>query len=102
MKLLSKRNSTYIKLDNTSIYHMASKGKKWINIFRLSATLKENVDPKTLQMALNVTIKRFPSIAAKIHKGMFWYYQSNIDNAPSISKDDSNLLRYMSDKELKE
>lgn len=107
MKLLSKkkvnkRKSTHIKLDNTSIYHMASKGKKWINIFRLSATLKEDVNPKALQSALNVTVKRFPSIAARIHKGMFWYYQSNIDSAPSIIKDDNNLLQYMSNKDLRE
>jgi len=79
---------------------MASKSKEWINIFRLSATLKEDVDPDILQTALNVIIKRFPSIAAKIHRGMFWYYQSEIDRAPSIVKDENNLLQYMSNEEL--
>lgn len=107
MNLLSKektknKKSTHVKLDNSSIIHMASKDKKWINIFRLSATLKEDVDPQILQTALNVTIKRFPSIAARIHRGMFWYYQSEIDSAPSIVKDDNCFLQYMSDEDLSE
>lgn len=89
-----------MKLDNTSIIHLASKNKKWINLFRLSVTLKDTVDPQILQQALNTTVKRFPSVAACIHKGPFWYYQSAVASPPQIVPDQSVLLGYMSDKEL--
>ena len=32
------------------------------------------VDLDVLQSALNITVKRFPSIAARLRKGAFWYY----------------------------
>ncbi|EUJ19562.1 hypothetical protein [Listeria aquatica] len=91
-----------MKLDNTSIIHLASKNKKWINLFRLSVSLKDPVDPKILQQALNVTVKRFPSIAARIHKGAFWYYQSAVKRAPQVLPEQNVLLGYMSNQELEQ
>lgn len=91
-----------MKLDNTSIIHLASKNKKWINLFRLSVSLKDPVDPKILQQALNVTVKRFPSVAARIHNGAFWYYQSAVKRAPQILPDQNVLLGYMSNQEFEQ
>ena len=43
-------------------------------IFRESVYLKEEVVPELLQMALNFTIKRFPSFATTVKSGVFWHY----------------------------
>lgn len=43
-------------------------------MFRLSVYLKEDVVPELLQMALNFTIRRFPSFATTLKKGFFWHY----------------------------
>lgn len=77
----------WMRLDNAAKIYPAAKRKKWNNIFRLSATLKENVEPEVLQSALDVTVKRFPSIAVRIRRGMFWYYLEEIPQAPRIEQD---------------
>ena len=47
-------------------------------IFRVSAVLMEEVNRETLQKALDITIKRFPTLALSIKKGLFWnYFEEN-------------------------
>lgn len=77
----------WIRLDNAAKIYPAARRRKWINVFRLSATLKEEVDTKILQSALDVTVKRFPSIAVRLRRGMFWYYLEEIPEAPDIKPD---------------
>ena len=43
-------------------------------MFRLSVYLKEDVIPEILQIALTFAIKRFPSFATTLKKGVFWHY----------------------------
>ena len=45
-----------------------------MSVFRLSVYLYEEVVPELLQMALTFTIKRFPSFATTLKKGVFWHY----------------------------
>ncbi|NWK85015.1 hypothetical protein HYE69_09390 [Staphylococcus sp. GSSP0090] len=87
------------KLDNTALIHMASKNKHWSNIFRLSVTLYDDINPQILQKALEHMTPRFPTIIASIHKGFFWYYQKPVTSIPNITKD-TYLLKAMSKKEL--
>ncbi|PTE94107.1 hypothetical protein BUY87_13845, partial [Staphylococcus equorum] len=96
---MHNRKKYKVKLDNTAIIHMASHNKSWLNIFRLSITLKEEIHPAILQEALNVVTERFPTIATRISKGIFWYYLEPVYKAPIIEKD-TKLLKYMSKKDL--
>ena len=43
-------------------------------MFRLSVYFRQNVQPDLLQMALDFTIKRFPSFATTVKSGVFWHY----------------------------
>ena len=43
-------------------------------VFRLAIYLKEDIIPELLQMALSFTVKRFPSFATTLKKGIFWHY----------------------------
>ena len=66
------RNFNWFKLDNAAKIYPASHSKYWSNLFRLSATLYEQVDLKVLEQAIKNTIPRFPSIAARLSEGLFW------------------------------
>lgn len=92
---------SWFKLDNAAKIYPASHNRYWSNLYRLSVTLKEEVDLKTLEQALKNTIPRFPSIAARLSKGLFWYYLRPIDTPPDILAEYSYPLSYMSKKEFK-
>jgi len=59
--------------DAAKIYPLSMKFGK-MPIFRLSCYLNHDVVPEILQMALSFTIKRFPSFATIVRKGIFWHY----------------------------
>lgn len=66
------------KLDNAAKLFVSIKNKKNIPIFRVSAVLKEEVNPQKLQEALDIAIKRYPTLALMIKKGLFWnYFEEN-------------------------
>lgn len=77
----------WMRLDNAAKIYPAAKRRRWNNVFRLSATLKEPIDPFVLQSALDVTVKRFPSISMRLRRGVFWYYLEEIPKAPNVKKD---------------
>ncbi len=86
------RKLRWMQLDNSAKIYPASATSSWNNIYRLSATLKEEVDREVLQSALDVTVRRFPSIAVRLHRGMFWYYLEEIARAPKIQDEKSYPL----------
>lgn len=59
--------------DAAKIYPLSMKHGR-MTLYRLAVNLKEPVVPELLQMALNFTIKRFPSFATTLKKGFFWHY----------------------------
>lgn len=71
-------------LDNAAKIFPAAKRRNWSNVFRLAATLKEEVDVDILKKTLDVTVERFPSIAVRVRAGFFWYYIEEVPHAPKI------------------
>lgn len=64
----------YFRFDNAAHIYPAIKSRKQPGVFRVSATLSEQVDPKTLQASVDATLKRIPGFAVKLRKGLFWNY----------------------------
>lgn len=91
----------WVRLDNAAKIYPAARRKNWSNVFRQSATLYEDVDSAVLKSALDVVIKRFPSIAARLRKGAFWFYLEQVESAPEIKEEYSYPLVYMSKKEMR-
>ncbi len=89
----------WLRLDNAAKIYPAARRQNWSNIFRLSATLKEDVDKEVLKSALDVTLRRFPSISVKLQKGVFWYYLEQLSEPPEISEESSYPLTKMSKEE---
>ena len=97
----SKKPLRWVRLDNAAKIYPAARRKNWSNVFRQSVTLFDEVDPEVLKSALDVTVKRFPSIAARLRKGAFWYYLQQVDSAPELREECSYPLTYMSKEEMR-
>ncbi len=89
------RKLRWMKLDNAAKIYPAAKRRDWNNTFRLSATLNEPINRDTLRVALDTTIHRFPSIAAKLRRGTFWYYLEELSRAPEIEDERHCPLMHM-------
>lgn len=96
-----KQPLRWVRLDNAAKIYPAARRKNWSNLFRQSVTLTEDVDVQVLQNALDVTVKRFPSIAARLRKGAFWYYLQQVESAPQIREEYSYPLVFMSNEEMR-
>lgn len=91
----------WMRLDNAAKIYPAALRNNWSNVYRMSATLTEKVDKEILQSALDVTARRFPSMAARLRKGVFWYYLQELEHAPTISEESSYPLTHMRRKDLR-
>ncbi len=78
-----------VRLDNAAKIFPASKRRGWYNMFRVSAELSEKVDPVILQSALNVTVGRFPTIAARLKTGSFWNYLEELKKPLDVIEEGS-------------
>ena len=95
-KVLSPaRSLRWMKLDNAAKIYPAAKRRNWNNFFRISATLTEPVDTAVLRSALDVTARRFPSIAVRLRRGVFWYYLEQIPHPPAIQEEKSCPLAHV-------
>ena len=101
MQKKEARPLRWVRLDNAAKIYPAARRKNWSNVFRQSVTLCDDVDTGVLKSALDITVKRFPSIAARLRKGVFWYYLQQVESAPEIREEYSYPLTYMSKSEMR-
>ena len=88
------RSLRWMRLDNAAKIYPAAKRRNWNNFFRISATLTEPIDTAVLASALDVTARRFPSIAVRLRRGVFWYYLEEIPKTPAIQPEKSCPLAH--------
>ena len=91
----------WLPLDNSAKIYPPARNQNWSNVFRVSATLTENVDREILRSALDVTVRRFPSIAVRLRRGAFWYYLQQIADVPEIREESSYPLTQMTNREMR-
>lgn len=96
-----KKALRWVRLDTAATIFPAASRKEWSNVFRQSITLHEDVSVDVLREALDVTVKRFPSICARLRRGLFWYYLQQVEEAPEVMRESSYPLVYMSRKEIR-
>ena len=93
--LAQEQKLRWLPLDNAAKIYPAARRQNWSNVFRLSATLKEPVDLPIMQTALDITVRRFPSIAVRLRRGVFWYYLQQLSDVPEIRDESSYPLTRM-------
>ena len=89
----------WYRLDNAGKIFPSVSNARRSNLFRLSITLTEEINPVVLQEALNVTIKRFATFNVKLKRGLFWYYLEENKENPIIEAEDPFLLEPMTSRE---
>ena len=91
----------WYRLDNAALIFPAIIRRNWNNVFRVSATLTEPVDPDTLNRAIAELLPRFPTCFVRLRTGFFWYYLETITKAPKAQQDFAYPLTHMTRRELK-
>jgi hypothetical protein len=85
---------TWYILDNAATIIPSVTDAVETKLFRLSATLAEDIDAGILQSALDAVVARFPYFAVEFRHGLFWHYLAPcnsrillVDDAISPSQD---------------
>lgn len=88
-----KNENRWYRLDNAAKIYPAISSASHANVFRVAVRLKEAVNPKILQEALELTLRRFPSFDVRMQKGMFWYYLENNPSKPVVTPEKAPICR---------
>lgn len=99
--LAGEQKQQWLRLDNAAKIYPAALRKNWSNVFRISATLTEPVDREILHEALDITLRRFPSIGVRLRRGLFWFYLERIPEPPGFTEERSCPLVHMPYSDLK-
>ena len=92
-KELKEVRERWYKLDNSALIYPAICSDEWNSVFGISAVMKENVDAKKLQEALDLTIDRFPFFNVALREGLFWFYFQSLTNKPIVEEEKDNPCR---------
>ncbi len=90
----------WYRLDTAALIFPAVARKDWCNVFRVSATLTEPVDPAVLQRAADDLRERFPSFFVALRRGFFWYYLQEVPGV-TVRPDYAYPLVFMSRREVR-
>ncbi len=99
---LSRENKlNWLPLDNAAKIYPAARRENWSNVYRLSVTLTEEIHRDIMKIALDITVRRFPSMAVRLRRGVFWYYLQQLSQPPEILEENSYPLVRMSRNETR-
>lgn len=92
----SSRDLRWERLDNTAHLFPVIAGESMSNVYRISVTLTELVEPDLLQEALNKILPRFDGFNLRLRKGVFWYYlEENGKPAPRVFEENTFPCRFI-------
>ena len=88
-------NLKWRKLDNSAKIFPLSAGKKYSTVFRISAVLKEKINPKILEKAVDIALEKYDSFKVKMKYGFFWYYLEQNNKEPIIEEEKDYPCKYI-------
>ena len=78
------------KLDNTAHLFPVIAGEGMSNVYRVSITLKEDIEQEKLQQALDIVLPKFSIFNCRLRQGMFWYYfEENGKQSPRVVEENT-------------
>lgn len=83
------------RLDNSAKIFPISTGKKYSTVFRLSAVLKEKVEPKILEEAVKQALEKYRFFKVRMKQGLFWYYLEDNNKPPKIEEEQDYPCQYI-------
>jgi len=98
MKKEKEQKLYWRRLDNSAKIFPISAGKKYSTVFRLSVVLKENVNPRVLEKALQNALETYQSFKVRMKAGLFWYYLEHNPKNPIIEEEKEYPCQYINPK----
>jgi NRPS condensation-like uncharacterized protein len=93
------KESRWQRLDNTATVFPVIANNSTTNVYRITASLNENIDGRLLQEALDRVLPRIPAFNVRLKKGLFWYYlESNHNKPPLVREENSYPCRFIDPK----
>lgn len=90
------REIRWDQLDNTAHLFPVIAGESMSNVYRISVTLTELIDPECLQQALDIVLPKFDGFNLRLRQGVFWYYfEENGKPAPKVREETTFPCRYI-------
>ncbi|MCR5487879.1 MAG: hypothetical protein K6F35_10185 [Lachnospiraceae bacterium] len=89
-KNLPRRRPAWTKLDNTAILFPVIASRDMSNVYRISATLKEEIDGELLQKAQDMLLSQFLAFRMRLKMGLFWYYFEENDRRPPRVREEAS------------
>ena len=75
------------ELDNAAVGFCLSLEDKNFKVYRVAISLKKKVEPVLLQIALDLSLKRFPIYTCVLKNGFFWPFLETTNNVTPIKQD---------------
>ena len=101
--MIKKRTKlNWRRLDNSAKIFPIAAGRKYSTVFRFSVLLKENVNEKELEKAVNIVIERYKSFKVKMIEGFFWYYFEENTKKILVEEEKDYPCKYIDPKKNRE
>lgn len=92
---INPQGGRWKRLDNTAKLFPVIANEHLSNVFRVSMTLREEIEPIVLQQALEEVLPWFPGFQVKLRKGFFWYYFESNKRKPEIEREAAYPCKYI-------
>ena len=83
------------RLDNSAKIFPISAGKKYSTVFRLSVVLKEKIDARILEKAVNIALEKYKYFKVRMKEGFFWNYFEYNPKKPIIEEEKEYPCKYI-------
>lgn len=91
-----ENNTNWDRLDNTANLFPVIATQDMTNVYRISVTLNEDIDPDLLQKAVEKVVPFFDVFQFRLKKGIFWYYfETNTRPLPRVKKEDTCPCQFL-------
>jgi NRPS condensation-like uncharacterized protein len=92
----TSRDIRWDKLDNTAHLFPVIAGESMSNVYRISVTLTELINPELLQQAIDIVLPKFDGFNLRLRQGVFWYYfEENDKPAPKVREENTYPCRFI-------
>ena len=90
------RQIRWVKFDNTAHLFPSIAGENMTKVYRISVTLKEDIQKEYLQQALDMVLPKFDGFNVRLRTGVFWYYfEENGKKAPRVTEETMFPCRFI-------
>ena len=81
----------WYRMDNVAKVFLASANERDTRTFRMTCTLKDEIDKDILQQAVLDALKERPQYHVTILRGFFWHYMEQTDDLPVVEEEDGKI-----------